>query len=127
MKILVVEDDVIIAMELESLIEDAGHEVVGIADDRASALRLADQADFVFMDGRLRDGLTGPETARILAQDHGKAVYFTTASEEQVVEEVGEGLGGALGLIRKPYGTREIHHALREGEDWLFKSCALIA
>lgn len=127
MKILVVEDDAIIAMELESLIEDAGYEVVGIADDRASALHLAQNADFVFMDGRLRDGLTGPETARVLAQEHGKAVYFTTASEEQVVEEVGEGLGGALGLIRKPYGTREIWRALREGEEWLSTPCAMTA
>jgi DNA-binding LytR/AlgR family response regulator len=114
-------------MGLGDMIEEAGHEVVGAAWNMESALRLAPEADFVFMDAWLQDGLTGPETGRILAQDYGKAVYFATASEDQVVDAVGEDLGGALGLIRKPYGMAQISRALQEGEAWLAQDRRLTA
>lgn len=119
MKVLIVEDETLIAIDLEDMVLDAGHQVVGVAGDLAYALELAPLADFVFMDGRLRDGLTGPLAAHIIARDYGKPVYFVTGSVEEVRGQFDGGLGGAIGLISKPYHESQIVAALEEGEAWL--------
>jgi Response regulator of the LytR/AlgR family len=109
MKILIVEDQPIIAMDLELIIEEAGHEVIGLASDRNEALSLAHLADAAFVDCRLRDGGTGPETARILADRHGLAVFHVTGSREMVPEE---DMGSVMGVIDKPYSLGSIIEAL---------------
>lgn len=60
MKILIVEDEALLAMELESEVEDAGHEIVGIAADSKEAIELANKAlpQFAFVDIQLLDGPT---------------------------------------------------------------------
>lgn len=122
MKVLIVEDEALIALDLEDMIVDAGHQVVGVAGDMPYALELAPLADFVFMDGRLRDGLTGPRAAHIIARDYGKPVFFLTGSAEEVRGQFDGGLGGAIGLISKPFREYQIVAALEEGEAWLSSS-----
>jgi len=45
MKILIVEDEIFIAMEIERILEEAGYSVIAIAADRQEALRAGDKAD----------------------------------------------------------------------------------
>ncbi len=97
-RILVVEDEILVAMELEATAQDCGHEVVGIAPDSAAAYRLAHRADIALVDVNLRDGETGPEIGRRLANEFGVTVVFMTANPGRL----GLDVPGALGVVSKP-------------------------
>lgn len=97
-KILIVEDEMLVAMELESILQDLGHEPVGIAPDLASAEQLASEAlDLALVDLNLRDGLTGPEIGDRLCR-RGVSVLFITANPRVL----GDGIAGAVGVLTKP-------------------------
>ena len=108
-RILIVEDEILIALELESLLQDAGHEVVGIAasSQEAAALGLQLRPDLAFVDVHLADGPTGVDVARRLA-DQGVAVLFMTANAKRIPEDY----AGAKGVISKPYTERGVRQAL---------------
>ena len=95
---LIVEDEILVALDMEHILTSMGCEVVGIAADRDAALSLGAEADIALVDLNLRDGQTGPEIGRLLASDHGVKVVFVTANPALL----GEGVEGALGVIGKP-------------------------
>lgn len=61
MRILIVEDDALIALSIEDILTEAGHTVVGLAPSKTQASRLAKQMhpDLALIDLRLADGMTG--------------------------------------------------------------------
>ena len=97
-RVLIVEDEFLIALDLGATVEGMGMQVVGLANDREQALRLAPSADIAFVDVNLADGPTGPELGRRLAQEHGIAVVFMTGNPETVAD----GVKGAVGVVQKP-------------------------
>ncbi|WP_226634035.1 response regulator [Brevundimonas poindexterae] len=101
MRVVVVEDQPILAMELELMLLDHGCEVVGIAADQATAAILAERhkPNLALVDLNLLDGLSGPAVAHELVSRHGAAVIFMTANPEQIPE----GFAGALGVVCKPF------------------------
>ena len=109
-KVMVVEDQPILAMELELMLSDHDCEVVGLAMDQASALMLARRhtPDLALVDVNLLDGLTGPQIARELVERHGVAVVFMTANPEQIPE----GFAGALGVVCKPFDESTLRHVV---------------
>jgi CheY-like chemotaxis protein len=110
MKILIVEDEIFPALHLESVVEALGCTVVGIAPDKATALKLAAQnpADLAIVDLNLRDGLTGPELARHIAQTYGTKVLFLTANPREALLD----FDGALGVVDKPFDDEAVAKAL---------------
>lgn len=97
-RILIVEDEFLVAMEIEAVLEDLGHAPVGIAPDLASASAYFDQPiDLALVDLNLRDGLTGPEIGKRLCSS-GVTVLFVTANPRLL----GDGIAGAIGVITKP-------------------------
>lgn len=107
-KVLVVEDEIFVATELEHVIEEMGHTPVGIAADERTALSLATRADVALVDLNLQDGPTGMRIGHILAQTHGVTVLFMTANPSQL----GEGVPGTLGVLPKPVTDRDLRAAL---------------
>lgn len=101
--VLIVEDEIFVALDLERILLDAGYHVRAIAADRDEALEAAPECGFAFVDVNLRDGPTGPDIARRIAADHGVKVVFVTANPSQI-----DGCGDALGYIRKPFCERAI-------------------
>ncbi|PDS42930.1 response regulator [Rhizobium anhuiense] len=97
-RVLIVEDEFLIALDLEATVEGMGMQVAGLANDCEQALRLAPLADIAFVDVNLADGPTGPEIGRRLAQEHGIAVVFMTGNPEIVAD----GVKGAVGVVQKP-------------------------
>ena len=106
LRILIVEDQAILAMELEHVLTDAGHVVVGCAMDQVEALSLAAHSppDVALVDVNLRDGPTGPDVARALVAAHQSVVVFLTANPEQIPE----GFSGAIGALTKPFDDQTI-------------------
>ena len=103
MRILIVEDEALIAMALADGLEDAGHEVVGPAATMAEALALCDEAppppELAVLDINLRDGSSGVDVARALLERWGVLSIFASGQ----VMEARRARDVALGCIRKPY------------------------
>jgi DNA-binding response OmpR family regulator len=120
-RILVVEDQAILGMEVEFVLTDAGYEVVGIAVDARQALALSAETrpDLAIVDINLRDGRTGVLVAQAIARDCGVTVLFATAEPELIPEQ----FGGAFGVVVKPYAGPTLQAAvdyclaLRDGHD----------
>ncbi|MDO1558398.1 response regulator [Brevundimonas sp. 2R-24] len=111
LKILIVEDQAILAMELEHVLTGHGCEVIGCAMDLPASLTLAEgqRPDLALVDLNLLDGLTGPTVAQALVRDHGCAVVFLTANPELIPE----GFAGALGVLTKPFDDAAILGVVR--------------
>ena len=110
LSVLVVEDQALLAMELQYLIEDAGHSVVGWAScyaEAADALEGHDPPDLAFVDIHLADGVTGTAIAAHL-QQRGVAVVFMTANAKRIPQD----FAGAVGVMAKPYTSTSVIAAL---------------
>ncbi|QFY62794.1 response regulator (plasmid) [Rhizobium grahamii] len=97
-KILIVEDDSILAADLREIVSSFGFETSGIADTWETAKALAPFSTIALVDINLRDGATGPRIAQYLASEFGVAVVMVTGSPE----DVRSGLLDVVGVISKP-------------------------
>lgn len=97
-RVLIVEDEFIIALDMADTIENMGLTVSGFASSREHALKLAPQADIALVDVNLSDGATGPDIGRELAARFGITVIFMTANPEQLNGQT----QGSLGVVTKP-------------------------
>jgi CheY-like chemotaxis protein len=101
--VLIVEDEIFVALDLERILTDAGYTVAAIAADSNGAIQAAADCNFALVDVNLRDGPTGPGLATTLARDYGLKVVFVTANPAQIGKAE-----GALGYIRKPFSEAAI-------------------
>jgi len=71
LNVLIVEDEMLIAFDLEMQVEDAGHTVVGLAQNLATCKDLVRKCmpDVVLMDLRLKGGESGEDVARWLKDE----------------------------------------------------------
>ena len=71
LRVLIVEDQALLAMELEQVVEETGCAVAGCAMDTAGALEIAGRGplDLALVDINLLDGMTGPDIARRLVNE----------------------------------------------------------
>lgn len=111
LNVLIVEDEALLALELEGLLEDAGHKVVGWATSSGEARDMVDtvDADLAFVDVHLNDGPTGVELAGYIADRKRSTVVFLTANPKRIPEH----FSGAVGVIAKPYTMNGLTAALR--------------
>lgn len=109
MRILVVEDDMMIAGNLCAIVSAAGHKVVGLAADCDAALALisASEIDLALIDVQLPDGPSGLKVAR-KAAEIGLKFVFVTGNFRLLID----GFHDAVGMIAKPYDDRTVHQAL---------------
>jgi len=107
-RVLIVEDELIIALDLEDMVASVGFEVAGLASSLEHALNLAAAADIAFVDVNLSDGASGPAIGRILAEDFGITVVFMTGNAEVVAD----GVQGTLGVVSKPVSPRTVEETL---------------
>lgn len=79
MRVLIVEDDVLTAFDLQSLVEDLGHRVVGPCEDLSAARRcVGEDLDFAFLDVDLPDGKSFEIASRL--RERGVPFVFVSAS-----------------------------------------------
>ena len=84
-RILIIEDEPIIAMDLETIVEDLGHKVVGVARARRQAVALAAERkpELIMADIQLEDGASGLEAVNEILTTASKPVVFITAHPEK--------------------------------------------
>ncbi len=108
-RILVVEDEAIVALDIQARLSRLGFEVVGRASSGAEALRLTESCnpDLVLMDVLLSGPLDGIDTARELMQRHClPVIYLTAASDESTLERAKE--TAPAGFLTKPFEDHEL-------------------
>ncbi|WP_426020732.1 response regulator [Brevundimonas sp. DWR2-3-1b1] len=119
-RILIIEDEALVAMELRFVLEDLGHEVLGVAATAKAALDLVreNDVDLALVDIHLSDGPTGINLGRELGQDMGVSVLFMTANPGMVRD----GVAGTIGVLSKPTDEHAVQRAVdyalrrRQGE-----------
>lgn len=100
--VLIIEDEPIIAMDLEALVESQGHRVMGTAatHDEALALIQAERPGLVLADIQLADGSSGLDAVNEILRTITVPVIFVTAYPEQLL--TGERPEPAF-LVTKPF------------------------
>ncbi|APJ03139.1 sensor histidine kinase [Silvanigrella aquatica] len=108
-KILIVEDEAILAKALEETLNIIGYEVTGIADNGMKAILLAisSDADLVLMDIRLKGKMDGVEAAEKIREQKKVPIVFLTANQDSATFERAK-IEGAYGYILKPFQEREL-------------------
>ena len=109
LSVMIVEDDFLLAMDVETALVDAGHIVCAIAATQTEAISIAAQLrpDCAVVDVSLSPG-DGRAVATALVEQ-GVAVLFATG---QCEDAAGLALTGALGCLPKPYEPTDIPAAL---------------
>ena len=109
-RILIIEDEAIVAMELRFVLEDLGYQVVGTAAEARTAREIVreEDIDLALVDIHLSDGPTGVELGRELGQEKGVTVLFMTANPGMVRN----GVAGTIGVLSKPTDERAVQTAV---------------
>ena len=114
-KILIVEDEPIIALNLKQVLTELGYEPCGISNNRCNTIKLLDEGikpDLILMDIYLQ----GPTTGIVLAKELKKilpnapVIFLTANSELGTIKEASETF--AYGYLIKPYKKSHLQAAI---------------
>jgi DNA-binding NtrC family response regulator len=107
-KVLIVEDEFIVANDLRVILQQAGYKVNGIAAsvEEADEILQTNKPDLVLLDIRLDGKLTGIDFAKRLKADNVAFVYISANSSQEVLEEVKR--TDPYGFIVKPFRKKDL-------------------
>ena len=110
-RVLIIEDETIIALDIENLVTEMGHKVTGIATTRDDAIRMAKEQkpDIILTDIQLADGSSGIDAAVAILKDFDIPVIFITAYPERLL--TGERPEPTY-LITKPFSRDTVRATL---------------
>lgn len=114
-KILVVEDEPLVAKDIQSTLKKLGHTVVGwgMNEESTHALVEAHNPDIVFMDINLEEDVDGIEIAEALRYENKalKIIYLTAYADDETITRAVK--TSPSGYIVKPFNRRDINITLR--------------
>ncbi len=113
-RVMIVEDEAIIAMDIAAIVREMGHRVTGVARTRFEAVRLAkeERPDLILADIQLADNSSGIDAVNdILREFADLPVIFITAFPERLL--TGERPEPAF-LISKPYREDQVRSAVSQ-------------
>ena len=108
LRVLIVEDEALLMMQLEASIEAEGHDIVGTAGEAIALARMV-EPDVAFIDLQLLDGPTGIFVARHLRGTEKTMFVFITANATRLPEDY----EGAAGVVSKPFSQAGITATIR--------------
>lgn len=131
-RVLIVEDDGIIARDIKMMLEELGYAVSGIASTGAEALALAanGNVDLALMDVNIKGNIDGIQTAaQLLKQQRLAIVYLTAHTDDNTLQRARE--TEPFGYIAKPITIADVkvgvavaltryraQHQIEEREKW---------
>jgi DNA-directed RNA polymerase specialized sigma24 family protein/CheY-like chemotaxis protein len=113
-KVLVIEDEAIIALDLQAIVADMGHRITGVAPTRRQAVDLfgTEPPDLILSDIQLADGSSGIDAVNeILTTAADVPVIFITAFPERLL--TGDRPEPAF-VITKPYTEEQVKSAVSQ-------------
>jgi signal transduction histidine kinase len=112
-RILIVEDEAIVAEDISSCLERIGYQVVGVVSTGENALLTAarTQPDLVLMDIMLQGDMDGIQATHLIRTNlQLPVVYLTANADEHTLERAK--ITGPFGYILKPFKERELRAAI---------------
>lgn len=116
LSVLVVEDEALLAMDIEAMIEDIGHHVVAEATSLFDVQALSDTLDpnLAFVDIQLARQTSGLDVARLITHRWPDAfIIFITANPKKIPDD----FAGGHGVIPKPFSRSGLQSAIRYIEE----------
>ena len=116
-KILIVEDEALVAESLREILKGAGYFVVAVLSSGEEAIQaISDSAvDLMIMDVRLSGELTGVEAVRVIHETiKAVPVVFLTAFAEDLYPQISSISHNLYRYVSKPYAQSEIEQAVQE-------------
>jgi diguanylate cyclase (GGDEF)-like protein/PAS domain S-box-containing protein len=109
-RILVVEDESIVALDLQDRLESLGYDVPAAVASGEKAVELAEvlTPDLVLMDIQLQGAMDGIEAADLIRQRFGMPVIYLTANADHPTVQRAK-LTEPFGYVIKPFDERELH------------------
>ncbi|HWM82344.1 MAG TPA: response regulator [Pseudolabrys sp.] len=106
-RILVVEDEPLVAIMLEEALQDSGYQVVGPVENLKSAIHLAgcEQIDAAVVDINIDGTVSGPVADRLIAR--GIPFIFVSGQDRELGSRYGD-----VPLLRKPFSMEDLHRAV---------------
>ena len=116
LRVLVVDDESLIAMALNDQLEYLGHEVVATASTGLEAIELAEehQPDLILMDVYLGGGIDGLEAAEQINASRATAIVILTGFPDKALVERGRECGVVAHLL-KPIDIGDLKRAVDAG------------
>ena len=107
--ILVVEDEIIVALDLKRCLQGMGYQVVQVVTSGEKAVTAAKnkKPDLVLMDIRLQGKMDGIEAAKVINSQYDvPVVYLTAYADDQTLQQATA--AGPYGYLVKPFEPREL-------------------
>lgn len=112
-KILIVEDESIVAMDIRKMLLESGYEITSIVDSGEEAIQVVrrDKPDLILMDIVLKGKMTGIDASRIISQYfHIPIIYLTALSSDDSLLETNS--RESYGFLFKPFCANELNIAI---------------
>ncbi|WP_052318163.1 two-component system response regulator [Spirochaeta africana] len=112
-RLMIVEDEKIIALDLQRRLEKYGYEVTGLSNDGSEAVTMAekDQPDLILMDIMLNGETDGVQAATRIFHDYQIPIIFLTAyADQRTLERAKE--AQPFGYVLKPFKERELYSTI---------------
>jgi len=118
-KIVIVEDEAIIALELKTSLEELGYNIPGTAISGKEAINLAEEfkPNIILMDIQLKGQMDGTQAAHEISTLYNIPIIFITAFKDDNTFNLAKS-SGAYAFITKPFDMRDVRNAI---EITLFK------
>lgn len=131
--ILIVEDEIIVAKDIENKLKKVGYTVSGLVSSGEEAIDTAAKTnlDLILMDIRLRGNIDGVEAARQIYDRFSIPIIFLTANADKATFERAK-ITQPLGYLLKPFKEKELYNTieitlfryeiekkLKENQQWL--------
>jgi DNA-binding NarL/FixJ family response regulator len=114
LRVLIVEDEFFISLDMQNLLQALGHAVVGVAISADQAVQLAqrEQPDVALVDIRLIGPRDGIDAASEIFSRFGVLSFFVTANTDPQTRARAQAVQ-PLGFIEKPVNSQRLRAALR--------------
>jgi len=112
-KILVVEDESIIAMDLRVTLSRLGYDVTSVVNNALAAIQKVEQdkPDIILMDIMLGGSLDGIEAAKIISYNHSTPIIYVTALKDEEIMKRAY-LPDPYLFLMKPYTENDLKNAI---------------
>lgn len=108
-KILIIEDEYVIAMHLKGILEKSGYEVLGIASEGKEAIKLFEEAEpnLLLVDINLSGKMTGIDVVRhVNKENYTPIIYLTSSTDKTTLKDVKE--TKPIAFLKKPFEKEQI-------------------
>ncbi len=108
-KILIVEDEILVATDIEESLENLGYIIQNSVDTGLKAIEEVEKSlpDLVLMDINLKDEMSGIEAARIISQKHDVPIIYLTANADITTVNKAK-VALPYGYIIKPFTDKDL-------------------